>query len=162
MRLEVHLSARVMFPILLWCSAYIFNSRVVYSSLKGFPDSSLVKHPPASARDEGSIPGQEDPLEKEMTTHTSILAWGIPRTEEPSGLESMASQRVGHNLATKQHVMQPFCGSEETLLFIKHFHVPDTMINSTCLGKLRWLTRTPDARILIFILPIAQFQEAKS
>ena len=50
---------------------------------------------------------QEDPLEKEMTTHTSILAWGIPQTEEPSGLESMASQKVGHNLETKQqrHVM---------------------------------------------------------
>ena len=49
---------------------------------------------------------QEDPLEKEMTTHTSILAWGIPLTEEPSGLELMASQRVGHNIETKQrHVM---------------------------------------------------------
>ena len=50
---------------------------------------------------------QEDPLEKEMTTHTNILAWGIPRTEEPSGLESMASQRVGLILETKQqrHVM---------------------------------------------------------
>ena len=75
---EVHLSARVMFPILLWCSAYIFNSWVVYSSLKGFPGGSLVKYPPASARDEGLIPGQEDPLEKEMATHSSILAWEIP------------------------------------------------------------------------------------
>ena len=45
---------------------------------------------------------QEDPLEKEMTTHTSIFAWEIPHAEELSGLESMASQRVGHNLETKQ------------------------------------------------------------
>ena len=41
--------------------------------------------------------GQEDPLEKEMATHSSILAWKIPRTEEPGRLQSMESQRVGHN-----------------------------------------------------------------
>ena len=41
--------------------------------------------------------GWEDPLEKEMATHSSTLAWRIPRTEEPGGLQSMGSQRVGHN-----------------------------------------------------------------
>ena len=41
--------------------------------------------------------GQEDPLEKGMATHYSILAWSIAWTEEPSGLQSMGSQRVGHN-----------------------------------------------------------------
>ena len=41
--------------------------------------------------------GQEDPLEEEMATHSSILAWRIPRTEEPGGLQSMGSQRVGHS-----------------------------------------------------------------
>ena len=40
---------------------------------------------------------QEDPLEKEMATHFSILAWEIPWTEEPGGLQSMGLQRVGHN-----------------------------------------------------------------
>ena len=45
--------------------------------------------------------GQEDPLEKETTTHSSILAWRIPWTEEAGGLESMGSQRVGHDLVTK-------------------------------------------------------------
>ena len=48
----------------------------------------VVKNPPANAgevRDAGSIPGQEDPLEKGMATHCSILAWEIPRTEEPGG-----------------------------------------------------------------------------
>ena len=40
--------------------------------------------------------GWEDPLEKEMATHSSTLAWKIPRTEEPVGLQSMGSQRVGH------------------------------------------------------------------
>ena len=41
--------------------------------------------------------GQEDPLEKEITTHSSILAWEIPWTEEPGGLYSMGSQRVGYD-----------------------------------------------------------------
>ena len=41
--------------------------------------------------------GQEDPLEKEMTTHSSILAWKIPRTEEPGRLQSMGLQGVRHN-----------------------------------------------------------------
>ena len=50
-----------------------------------------------NAGDLGSIPGSEDPLEKEMATHFSILAWRIPWTEEPDGLQSMGSQRVGHD-----------------------------------------------------------------
>ena len=41
--------------------------------------------------------GQEDPLEEEMATHSSILAWRIPRTEEPGEIQSMGSQRVGHS-----------------------------------------------------------------
>ena len=41
--------------------------------------------------------GQEDPLEKEMATHSRILAWGIPWKEEPGGLQSMGLQRVGHD-----------------------------------------------------------------
>ena len=41
--------------------------------------------------------GLEDPLEKEMATHSSILAWIIPCTEEPDGLQSIGSQRVGHD-----------------------------------------------------------------
>ena len=46
--------------------------------------------------------GGEDLLEKEMATHSSILAWEIPRTEEPGGLQSMGLKRVGHDSATKQ------------------------------------------------------------
>ena len=46
--------------------------------------------------------GRDDPLEKEMATHTSIIAREIPRTEEPGRLQSMGSQRVGHNLVTKE------------------------------------------------------------
>ena len=48
----------------------------------------------------------EDPLEKEMATHTSILAWEIPWTKDPGGLQSMGLQRVGHDLETKQQRQQ--------------------------------------------------------
>ena len=51
--------------------------------------------------------GQEDPLEKEMATHSSILAWRIPWTEEPGGLQSMGSQRVGHDWATSDVIRRP-------------------------------------------------------
>ena len=49
--------------------------------------------------------GPEDPLEKEMAIQASILAWRIPRTEEPNGLQSMGSQRVGHNGVTCTHCL---------------------------------------------------------
>ena len=62
----------------------------------------MVNNTPANAGASGSIPGQEDPLEKEIATHSSILAWKIPWTEEPGGLYFMGSQRVRHDLATKQ------------------------------------------------------------
>ena len=55
----------------------------------GLPRGSGVKNPPASAGDTGSIPGLEDPLEKEMATHSSILPWNIPWTEEIGGLRSI-------------------------------------------------------------------------
>ena len=57
----------------------------------------MVKNPPASAEDAGSILGREDPLEKGMATHHSILAWRIPWTEETGRLQSIGLHRVGHN-----------------------------------------------------------------
>ena len=54
-----------------------------------------VKHLPAMLQTQVQSLGWEDPLEKEMATHSSILAWRIPWTEEPSELHSMGSQRVG-------------------------------------------------------------------
>ena len=55
------------------------------------------ENPPANAGDMGSVPGWGDPLEKGMATHSSILAWRIPWTEEPGRLQSMGSQSVGHD-----------------------------------------------------------------
>ena len=46
--------------------------------------------------------GQEDPLEKEIATHSSVLAWRIPWTEEPGGYSPQGGKRVGYELATKQ------------------------------------------------------------
>ena len=56
-----------------------------------------VKHPPAMQETQVQSLGQEDPLEKEMATHSSILAWKIPWTEGPDGLQSMGLQRVRHD-----------------------------------------------------------------
>ena len=63
----------------------------------GFPDSSDDKESACNAGDMSLILGQEDPLEKGMATHFSILTWRIPWTEEPGKLQSMESQRVRHD-----------------------------------------------------------------
>ena len=50
----------------------------------------------------------EDPLEEEMTTYSSILAWEVPWTEQPGGLQSTGLQRAGHHLSTKQQQMHKY------------------------------------------------------
>ena len=57
----------------------------------------MVKHLPAMQETWVKYLGREDPLEKEMATHSSILTWRIPWTEEPGGLQSMGVARVRHN-----------------------------------------------------------------
>ena len=57
----------------------------------------MVTNQPAMKETPVCSLGQEDPLEEGMATHSSILAWRIPWTEEPGALQSMGSQRVGHN-----------------------------------------------------------------
>ena len=64
----------------------------------------VVKNLPDDAgdiRDAGSVSGSEDPLEEGMATHSSTLAWKIQWTEDPGGLQSMRSQKVGHDSETK-------------------------------------------------------------
>ena len=56
-----------------------------------------VKNLPAVQEIQVRSLGQEDPLKKEMATHSSVLAWKIPWMEEPGGLQSMGSLRVGHD-----------------------------------------------------------------
>ena len=67
---------------------------------KGFPGGAVVKNLPEIQEPQevlGQPLGQEDPLEEGMATHSDILAWRIPWTEEPGGLQSIGLQRVGHD-----------------------------------------------------------------
>ena len=61
--------------------------------------------------------GREDPLEEEMVTHSRTLAWEIPRIEEPGGLKSMGSQRVGHNWATEYTCTPGVCNKASSNSF---------------------------------------------
>ena len=71
-----------------WISVDIFYLSLV---------AQMVKNPPAIQGTRGQSLGREDPLEKEMATHSSILAWELPWTEESGRLQSMGSQRIGHD-----------------------------------------------------------------
>ena len=75
------------------CRALIVSVIFIWASLI----AQMVKNLPAMQEPRVQSPGQEDPLEKEMATHSSILAWRMPWTEEPGGLQSMGLQRVGHD-----------------------------------------------------------------
>ena len=68
----------------------------------------MVKNLPAKQEMQVRSLGLESPLEKGMATHSSTLAWEIPWSEDPGGLQSVVSQRVGHNLATKQQQQLQF------------------------------------------------------
>ena len=69
----------------------------------------MLKHLPTMLETQVQSLGREDLLEKEMATHSSILAWRIPWMEVPGRLQSMGLQRIGHNLVTKQQQQkQPF------------------------------------------------------
>ena len=67
----------------------------------------MIKHLPAIWETQVRSLGWEDLLEKEMATHSSIPAWRIPGMEEPGRLQSMGSQRVGHDRATSLHFNTP-------------------------------------------------------
>ena len=78
------------------------STRVInHLSFPNFPGGSEVKASASSAGNPGSIPGLEDPLEKEMATHSSILAWKIPWTEEPGGLELLGYKESDTHMHTK-------------------------------------------------------------
>ena len=68
--------------------------------------------------------GWEDPLQEEMATHSSILAWKIPWTEEPGGLQSMGSHRVGHDLEIEHPYMHMRHLSRSSLLCFSSLFLP--------------------------------------
>ena len=69
----------------------------ISKNLMDFPIAQMIKNLLAMQETQVQSLDQEDSLEKEMATHSSILAWRISWTEEPGGLQSMGSQRVGHD-----------------------------------------------------------------
>ena len=68
----------------------------------------MIKSLPAVRETRAQPLGHEDPLEKEMATRSSILAWKFPWTEEPGGLQSMGSQRVAHDCTTSLSLSSKF------------------------------------------------------
>ena len=71
--------------------------------MKSFPSGSEVL-PPAMKETQVRFVGQEDPLKEEMATHSSILAWEIPWTEDTGGLQSMGLQTAGNDWVNTQHI----------------------------------------------------------
>ena len=79
------------------CGIQNYNGMAFKATLTQGLLAQRIKHLPAMQETQVQSLGWEDPLEKEMTTHSSILAWRIPWTEEPGRLQSTGSQRVGHD-----------------------------------------------------------------
>ena len=95
----------------------------------------MVKHLPTIQETQVQFLGQEDLLEKEIATHSSILAWKIPWMEEPGELHSMASQRVGHDWVTSLSLSIP--GNEVEVKSLSHvwlFATPWTITYQTLLS----------------------------
>ena len=82
------------------------DTPTITNPTRGFPGGSDGKESFRNAGDRLQSLGQEDPLDKEMATHSSMLAWKILWTEQPGGLQSMALQRVGHDRATNTQMNQ--------------------------------------------------------
>ena len=74
---------------------------------------SEVNNPPVKQETQVRFLGWEDPLEKEIATQSSVLAWDIPWTEEPGGLQSTGLQRAGHDLVTKEQQQVGFPGGSD-------------------------------------------------
>ena len=84
-------------------------SKIIFDFImrkKGFPGGLVVKNPSSMQQIQVQSLDQEGPLEKELATQFSILAWEIQLLEEPGELQSMGSQRVRHDLVTKQRTKQ--------------------------------------------------------
>ena len=79
---------------------YILQNKYKFCPCKGFPSGSAVKN--LLAKEEMQVPSlyQEDPLEEEMATYSSTLAWKIPQTEKSGGLQSMESEKSQTQLST--------------------------------------------------------------
>ena len=114
----------------LYFSSSCILSLLSHQQYPGFPSGSVVKNPPAMQETWVQSLGQENSLEEGMATHSSILAWRIPWTEEPGRLWSIGSQRVGQlkHLSTHTHTHTHTHTQSNNLL-----HFMSTLINSMVL-----------------------------
>ena len=115
----------------------------------GFPDGSVVKNPPAMQETQVQSLSPEDPLEKDMATHSSILAWRTPWTEEPGGLQPMGSQRVGHDSDNTQRYRKQHSQHEgRAVAQTRHSQQQDcTRSRPRSLTAGAWSQRSPEAWI---------------
>ena len=135
------------------CKAGLMIINSLSYCLMGFPGGSDSKESACNARDLVWSFGWKDPLEEGMATHSSILAWRIPWTEEPGGLQSMGSQRVRHRWATKSSFHREclnffflferpqFCwiyNSELSFFFFSSFAILIYYLTDFCLQRFWW------------------------
>ena len=121
------------------------SSREAYlnwdTGFRGFLGGAVVKNLPANAGDTGSIPGTGRHPGGGMVTHSSILAWRIPRTEEPGGLQSIGLQRVGHDWRDLAHM--------HIHIWSYHFQI---VLASFCVGLFLLLCFLPREVPLAFVV----------
>ena len=91
------------FPCFWFCVVVSLVFSVCFHLWRTSLEAQMVKHLSTMRETRVQSLGWEDPLEKEMAIHSSTIAWKIPWTEEPGRLQSMGSQRVGHNWVTSLH-----------------------------------------------------------
>ena len=133
-------------------------------SLVGFPGGSpswlslvaqRIKHLPAMQETRVRSLGWEYPLEKEMATHSSILAWRIPWTEEPGRLQSTGSQRVRHDWATSLFHFKPLSSCVLSIWPAALFQPLDSWVQSICEAVISLTGNHCDENSFIFIdMPI--------
>ena len=119
----------------------------------GFPGGSMVKNLPSVQETQVRSLGQEYPLEKEMTIHSSILAWKTPWTEEPSGLESMGSQRVRQDSVTKQQQITALLTLGTVLYGRSHTHQG----YDYCLKRIEYIVSEKRQLFIIFVSPFLEY-----
>ena len=97
--IKLYIVTYIWFIVIIWIFIPKMTSNffAISWAISGGSEGNVSAH---NAGDPGSIPGSGDPLEKEMATHSSALAWKIPWTERPGRLQSMGSQKVVHDWAT--------------------------------------------------------------
>ena len=100
------------------------TEKLTFNTTEGFPGGSVVKYPPATQEPWVRSLGQEDPLEEEMATHSGILAWRMPWTEEPARLQSRDCKELDTMTKPSSTLQEGFCLKFKILLWLEHCKWP--------------------------------------